>query len=104
MNRRSHRAWWSGVFAVNLIVPVLYSCMNVAGMAWIGVFLAVAAYWRAGLYVCRNHPRIARSLIIGGGLVGLSQLCPILQIFAGFLALSVLSPREEYIPFASKIG
>src|SRR4051812_20466042 len=104
MSSRSRRAWWSGIFAVNLIMPLLFALSFVAGMAWIGVFLAVAAYWLAGMRVCRDRPRMAKSLVIGGGLVGLSQLCPILHIGAGVLALGVISPHQEVFPFASKIG
>lgn len=95
MDSQSLRAWWSGIFALNLIVPLFLASMVVSGLAWIGVLLAVAAYGQAGSHACRHWPRLAMSLVLGGGLVGLSQFFPILHIFVGSLALRAVAPSQD---------
>ena len=87
MNTLHRQVCWSAVFAANLIVPLIFAFSIVHGRAWIGVSLAVAAYWVAGIYVCRKNRTITLSLLIGGATVAVSQFYPILHILAGSIAL-----------------
>lgn len=95
MSSRLRQSCWSVVFVANLIMPLQFASLIVHQRAWIGVSLAVAAYWRAGLYACRKNRSMSLSLIIGGGLVALSQVYPLLHILAGSIALHANSVSLE---------
>jgi hypothetical protein len=78
---------WTVVLAANLIVPLPLGLEITEGGGRIGMALAILAWWTLGLIACGRHPDLARSLIVGGLVVGLSQLVPVLQVAAGFAAL-----------------
>jgi hypothetical protein len=51
-----------------------------------GMFAAVLLYWCIGFGVCFMSLRIARVLVLGAFYLAWSQIFPILQVLAGFLA------------------
>lgn len=80
---------WSRVFALNMIVPLLFGLPMTFGIGWVGMFAAVPVLFALGGCVCACQPNIGRALIRGGVLVALSQLFPVLQIMAGLVAMDL---------------
>lgn len=82
-------ALWTGVFFVNLPVPMLLGLVvtsNKGGAT--GMFAAVTAVFSAGLVLCGCFPRLGQVLIRGAGAVALLQTVPLLQVGAGVLAIA----------------
>lgn len=50
---------------------------------------AIVGYWTLGLVASVRPGMLGRGLVVGGMLVGLLQLAPMLQIFAGIAALDI---------------
>jgi hypothetical protein len=100
---RASTAWhvaWAVVFLANLIAPLLLAWSMTEGEARFGMFAAVALVWVSG------HLAIARAagwrlILVGGGFcVALSQLFPILQVFAGLLSLTAIHYGFATDPFS----
>ncbi len=79
---------WTLVFFANLVAPAFFGSIVVTADGRLGVLTAVAGYWVLGLLAVR-HDYLGRVVLKGGTAVGLSQLCPVLQIVAGCFALRV---------------
>jgi hypothetical protein len=80
---------WFAVLVLNLAIPLLLALPLTDDRARIGMLIAIALLCAAGCWVCANSRQAGRSLVIGGVLVGLSQLFPILQMFAGVVAMNI---------------
>jgi hypothetical protein len=80
---------WTAVFAVNLIVPIMFGWNVTANAGRGGMFLAIGFLWAVGAIVSLRRNNLARSLIVGAGLFAFTQLFPIAQMFAGMIAVSV---------------
>lgn len=81
---------WTGVLCFNLIVPILFGMGMTSERAKLGVFAAIVMIACIGYYFCYARPLPVLFIIRGGVLVALSQVFPILQVFAGALAISIL--------------
>jgi len=81
---------WTAVLCFNLIVPVLFGMGMTSERAKIGVFLAIAMIACIGYYFCYARPLPVLFIIRGGVLVALSQMFPMLQVFAGALSIQIL--------------
>ena len=85
---KNWRLAWTAVFAGNLLVPLILGWLVAGGPAGrVGLVLAVVVYWGLGLAACAGDGRRIRPLLAGGILVGISQLVPLAQIWAGMAAL-----------------
>jgi hypothetical protein len=74
---------WFGVFALNLAFPLLFGWELTRANGRIGMLLAIPVLLAAGRWICREHRDLGRLLVVGGVLVGLSQVYPLLQMVAG---------------------
>ncbi len=100
---------WFAVFLLNLAIPLLLALSQTDERGRIGMLIAVTLLCAAGCWVCANSARAGRSLVVGGVLVGLSQLFPILQMIAGLTAITVaaalgLTKREVHASITTEIG
>jgi hypothetical protein len=86
-------AWqvaWFWVFGANLVVPLIYGLeVTRTGGRW-GMWIAVAFTWLCGHLACGRRP-LGAIFVIGGVVVALSQLFPMLQFFCGAFSLEVVS-------------
>lgn len=81
-------AAWAAIFAINLTVPLIFGWSLVSEHGKLGMSAAAIALLIGGWCVCSVHPLIARQAIVGGTIVGLSQLIPVVQMVAGLLGRS----------------
>ncbi len=98
MNVRKLQLVWTLVFALNLIVPLIFGWGIGDESAKAGLILAVGIYWLAGIFVCQKWRRMGQSLVAGGFLVAVTQLLPIAQICSGLAAREIwfkLSPSDQ---------
>ncbi len=98
---------WSRVFALNMIVPLLFGLPRTYGIGWVGMFAAVPVLFALGGWACACQPNIGRILIRGGVLVALSQLLPVLQIVAGLAAMdltAMLGQVEATVGRSPEVG
>jgi len=79
---------WAVVFAINVALPLLLGLPTANDSGRFGIVAAMVLALLAGFYVCANYRRLAQALVAGGALVGVSQLLPALQIFAGILGMA----------------
>jgi MFS family permease len=80
---------WIFVFAINMAVPLLFSSSMTEEHGKLGMAIALLASVACGCFLCAYHRELALALIIGGVLVGLTQLFPILQFLAGIIGTAV---------------
>ena len=80
---------WIFVFAINMAVPLLFSASITEEHGKVGMLLAIAAFLASGCFLCAYHRELALALIIGGVIVGLTQLFPVPQILAGWIGLVI---------------
>ncbi len=83
------RLIWSILYGLNTVVPALLATIVVGSLGWLGVSLAILLLVRLGLRILVRHPEMIWPAVVGAVLVGLSQFCPILQIFAGGYAIGL---------------
>jgi hypothetical protein len=99
-------AWWF-VFVLNLPLPLLFGSSMMRTAGWLGMALAALVLMAAGTLACRLRRRLGQTLVVGGTLVALGQLMPVLQVVAGLFgmsagkALGVLSPSADDLGPAS---
>jgi hypothetical protein len=84
-------AEWTGLYAANLVIPLLIGRVATAYGGGLGMLSAVVAVWAAGLVVCARTVRLSGILFYGAGVVALCQMVPVLQIVAGYFALRAWS-------------
>ena len=94
---------WTVVYAANLIVPL--------GIAWttfehghIGIVFALGLCWLIGLAVCIQRRAFAIRMVAGGKVVALTQIIPILQVFAGGFAINIWDTIGRYFFEAANHG
>lgn len=80
---------WTLVFVANLPVPVLCAGMFVAPDGWFGLCGGLAVLFWVGFALCLFRFRVGRSLVWGGGIIALSQMFPVLQLFCGAFGLGM---------------
>jgi hypothetical protein len=88
---RNHFIVWPIVFALNLIVPLLFGGSMLRERGMIGLSVAVAFFLIAGWYICYMSPFISIRLLVGAGITAISQLFPIIHVLAGLIAVATLS-------------
>jgi MFS family permease len=90
---RRARAWtygaWIFVCAINMAVPLLFSATLTEEHGRLGMLLAVVSFFFCGCFLCAFQRGLALAVIIGGVIVALTQLFPILHIVAGWIGMAV---------------
>jgi hypothetical protein len=81
---------WGGVYAANMVVPLLFGWTTTARGGRIGLVLAVVLLYWIVFWVGGKSRDLRSIMLSGGGLVALSQLFPMLQIAAGLIALGIV--------------
>jgi hypothetical protein len=82
-------AAWAFVLAINMAVPLLFSGSVTEQHGKLGMGVALLSFLVCGCYLCAYHRKLALALLVGGVLVALTQLFPILQILAGLIGMAV---------------
>lgn len=80
---------WPLAFAGNLIVPILFADSLTTQAGKTGMAVAIMMILISGWLLGRRLPNLARRMTTGAILVALSQLFPILHIFAGLIGLQI---------------
>ena len=80
---------WIFVCAINMAVPLFFSATLTEEHGKLGMVLAVVSFFICGCFLCAFQRDLALAVIIGGVVVAMTQLMPILQIVAGTIGLAV---------------
>lgn len=91
--------WWM-LFGLNLPIPALFGMGAAAGTALFGEAAAVLMFGLAGWWATLRYPQWASRILVGAGVMAVSQVMPIPQLVAGMLALSI----AEGVGFANTGG
>src|SRR3954451_1184612 len=88
---RGWRLGWLAIFCLNLILPLPFGWDVTRGGGRAGMFIATVALWLWADHAVRRDrfPRFA--LLVGGGIVALSQFFAIPQILAGLAAMNIVA-------------
>jgi hypothetical protein len=78
---------WVVVFVLNLVIPLMYGLSAARGDARFGMLLGIAILLALGCWASLASRTIGMALLVGGGIVALSQFLPALQILAGLIAV-----------------
>lgn len=81
---------WPILFATNMIMPTYFGLAMTELPGRLGMLLGSSVLLALGWMVCFYKPRIARITIWGSVLTAASQVFPILHIFLGLIAATVL--------------
>ena len=92
---RWHLAW-ATVFGVNLIVPLWLGWDMTSGVGRVGLVLAIVLWLLLGHLLCARSRKLRFLLVAGGVCVGLSQLLPLLQIWAGMNSGMIISMASGF--------
>lgn len=95
--------WWTLVFLANLPVPLLFSWGVVRNGCGYGLFGAVAMLFLLGATACGLRWRVGRSLCWGGAVVAATQCLPLLQIYAGYFAITLWDEISGVSSFSESI-
>ena len=90
--RLYRRQWvvWTGNLAINLPVAVFFGTSVTKEVGRFGMVVGVLMVWLVGLALCRSHPAVVRFVNFSGILTALSQFFPMLQMYAGMIAVTVV--------------
>jgi hypothetical protein len=80
---------WFCVYAVNLIFPVAMGWSITREGGKIGMVIGIVAVFALGCRLCFMSRRAMLPVVYAGWIVAVSQLAPILHIFAGMVGVSV---------------
>jgi hypothetical protein len=84
------------VFAANLIVPLHWAWDITREGGRIGMACALFGWWVVGALTCVRPGPGRAALVLGGAFIALSQLYPVLQLFAGMVGLcAAAAPAGE---------
>jgi hypothetical protein len=87
VNERSVRVAWLMIVAWNLPVPLILGWSATDWSARLGMFAAIPVFHGLGDWLFRKLPAIQQTIVWGGLAFVLSQLFPLLHVFAGGAAL-----------------
>lgn len=82
-------AAWPLALVSNMIVPLFFGLDFTYEQGRAGMLVATVLFLLAGWGLCYVKPNAARRLIAGSTLTAISQFFPILQIFAGVVAIGI---------------
>ena len=80
---------WVAVFAFNMAVPLLFGLSMINWRGMIGMAVAIVVLMATGCWICATFREFGVSLVIGGMLIGLTQMVPILQFIAGMVGVTI---------------
>jgi hypothetical protein len=80
---------WFAVFVFNMTFPLSVAWTMTPKSGRTGIGVAAVALATAGCWICAKARTIGRYLVIGGILIGLTQVFPVLQIIAGVVGMAV---------------
>ncbi|MDZ4687272.1 MAG: hypothetical protein SH850_19525 [Planctomycetaceae bacterium] len=89
---------WLLVFLGNLPVPLFLATEVVKNGGYWGVIASLVLLWLAGHLACRRSNLFAKRIVIGGAIVGASQLWPLPQLMAGLFGLAAAGFDPGDIP------
>ncbi len=104
---------WIFVFVANLLMPVFFAWTVLEDGGGSGVLLGTALLLGISIVVLIQFPRLIRWTRIGGIVVAVSQLFPLLQIVAGSIGIGSaeivgaarkLTPEEQDFLIAPPLG
>ncbi len=101
---RSRRRIWTLVFALNLIVPLFFGWMMTADGGRFGMAAGIGLLWYLGDRACGWTDGWGRALVSGGFVVALSQLFPLLQIWAGIVGTGIATALERVTSGEPRVG
>ncbi|WP_149497880.1 hypothetical protein [Roseiconus lacunae] len=87
--RRTCLVTWTVILPLNMIVPALMAVNLVSWSGTGGILAAVTILYGLGLWCCVALPGLAVRVLLGGSIVAFSQFFPIIQVFAGVIALEL---------------
>jgi hypothetical protein len=90
---------------MNLIVPLMYGLLETREHGFVGMLVGSLILLLGGFWCCFRFKDFSKALIVGGWIVALSQVYPLLQMLAGIFGMGVAnavgpSPDEEYSPYS----
>jgi hypothetical protein len=101
---RSRGRIWTLVFVLNLIVPLFFGWMLTADSGRFGMAAGIGLLWYLGYRACGQNDWWGRALVRGGFLVALTQLFPLLQIWAGVVGVGIASALGPLVMADTHIG
>ena len=103
----SRRVVWTLVFVANLLVPLMLGWSTTRNHGRVAMFVAIVMLWFVGDNAGKKGRTLGSGLLVGGVVVGLSQIYPFLQLIAGLIALTVakqLGQANEEFDVTSELG
>jgi len=101
---------WSVLYVLNLVVPLMFGfqCVNGA-LGVLGMFVGIGLFFVGTVVVLERRKWLYAPFCVGAAFLGLSQLWPVLQMFAGMLALTATefvfgTPERTLHAFASSFA
>lgn len=80
---------WLFVFAINMAVPLFLSHPVTEKHGRLGLLFGALLLLALGYYLCAVNRRFGPALIVGGVLIAISQVFPVMQVIAGMLGMTV---------------
>lgn len=96
---------WPIALLLNLILPILLAWDLTARSGRIGMAAGIGLIWYLGHRLCAVGARMGRALVVGGFVVALSQICPVLQMASGVLGIAIASAvGQGYLPYVDDLA
>ncbi len=80
---------WLFVFAINMAVPLYFSHPVTEYHGRLGLLFGALLLLALGYYICAVNRRFSSALIVGGAIIAITQVFPVIQIIAGMLGMTV---------------
>ncbi|TWT73472.1 hypothetical protein Pla123a_38080 [Posidoniimonas polymericola] len=82
---------WPVVYALNIIVPLMFGWGMTEQAGRVGMFVAMAVVLAGGWWLAPRHAWVGRRLIVGAVITALSQVIPILHIYIGMASIAIVT-------------
>ena len=89
---------WALSTCLNAVVPMMFASAIVHQNAYWVVVLGVILVFVTGALVSIRFPQVQRPLLAGSYAMGLAQLFPIIHVFAGIIAYTILQAMGLTVP------
>ncbi|SIO66555.1 hypothetical protein SAMN05444166_8127 [Singulisphaera sp. GP187] len=88
------RCKWLLVFSLNLIVPLIWGWPFTDKSGRLGMGIAIFLAWLWPMFVGEKSQRFLFAMVVGGGFVAALQICPVIQMVAGMVGITVTESLE----------
>ena len=88
---------WFGVYLVNMPIPIILALALVEGAGTVGMAVGIVLVFGIGCGACVFARRLTIPVILGGLVVALGQLFPILQVMAGSIGMGMAKSGDEFL-------